>query len=120
MQPAFTLGRNIAMKVPAHEFDSTVVFYRDVLGFVEADSQSSDHTESVVFEFGDRRLWVDRVSGMSHAEIWLEIVTSDLDAASDYLETRGCIRRDEIEPLSGEFRGFWIANPANIIHLITE
>ncbi len=30
----FAGGRNIAIKLPPHEFDSTLRFYRDVLGLV--------------------------------------------------------------------------------------
>ncbi|HBR99063.1 MAG TPA: hypothetical protein DD979_17040 [Gammaproteobacteria bacterium] len=31
--PRFQAGRNIAMKVPPHQYDATVRFYRDTLGF---------------------------------------------------------------------------------------
>jgi hypothetical protein len=40
--------------------------------------------------------------------------------ASVYFRKNSFIRRDEIEPLPDGFKGFWIANPANIIHLVTE
>ena len=30
--PAFTGGRNVAIKVPEHAFEATVAFYRDTLG----------------------------------------------------------------------------------------
>ncbi|MEE9337805.1 MAG: hypothetical protein V3U87_06970 [Methylococcaceae bacterium] len=42
MKPKFTSGKNIAMKVPVHEFDRTVVFYRDILGFEEVNASSPD------------------------------------------------------------------------------
>ena len=32
MEAKFEPGRNIAMKIPTHEHESTVRFYRDVLG----------------------------------------------------------------------------------------
>jgi len=54
------------------------------------------------------------------AEVWLEVITDDSEAASKYFEKNNCIRRDEIEPLPEGFKGFWVANPANIIHLVTE
>jgi len=120
MNPKFTPGKNIAVKVPLHEFDRTVTFYRDILGFEEVHLSSLDDNESVVFKFGDKNLWIDRHPGISQAEIWLEIVTDDIEAASVYFEKNGAIRRDEIESLPEGFKGFWIANPANIIHLITE
>lgn len=120
MKPKFTPGKNIAMKVPVHEFDRTVAFYRDILGFEEVDASSPDNIEAVTFKFGDRYLWIDKIPGISQAEIWLEVVTDDIEVASEYFEENNCIRRDEIEPLSEGFKGFWLANPANIIHLITE
>ena len=107
------------MKVPAHEFDRTVSFYRDVLGLEKVEAEPSDTKDSVIFRFGDKRLWIDKVSGISQAEIWLEVVTDDIDAASAYLEGKDCTRRDDIEALPEGFHGFWIAGPSNIIHLVT-
>ena len=118
MKPVFSPGSNIAMKVPDHEFDRTVKFYRDVLGLEQSDSLPGDD-DSVVFRFGDKKLWIDKVSGISHAEIWLEIVTDDLEAATRYFDDNDCVRRDGIEPLPQGFSGFWLSNPANIIHLVT-
>lgn len=119
-KPQFTSGKNIAMKVPAHEYDATVAFYRDILGFEETDVSSEGDYESAAFEFGDKVLWIDRIDSLSQAEIWLEIVTDDVEKASEYFESKGCIRRDEIETLPKGLKGFWISNPANIIHLVTE
>lgn len=120
MKPNFRPGKNIAMKVPVHEFDKTVTFYRDILGFEEIEAPSQDHIEAVTFKFGDKNLWIDKIAGLSHAEVWLEVVTDDVVAASKYFKDNKCIRRDEIEPLPAGFKGFWIANPANIIHLVCE
>lgn len=114
----FEAGRNMAMKIPPHEYEDTVRFYREVLGLKEISSPGSDETPR--FEFGDKVLWLDRVSSMSQAEIWLEIVATDVDHASTYLEEQGCHRRDEIEPLPEGLKAFWVSSPANIIHLVSE
>ena len=119
MKPKFTPGKNIAMKVPEHEFDRTIAFYREILGFEEIDASSPDDVDTVTFKFGYKNLWIDKTPGMSQAEVWLEINTDDIAAAAEYFEKNNCIRRDEIEPLPEGFKGFWLANPANIIHLIT-
>jgi catechol 2,3-dioxygenase-like lactoylglutathione lyase family enzyme len=37
-KPEFTPGTNIAMKVPVHEYEKTLSFYRDILGFEKVDS----------------------------------------------------------------------------------
>lgn len=121
MKPQFRPGKNLAMKVPANEFERTVAFYRDIIGFKEIEGSSSNQeSHSARFQFGDKNLWIDKVETLSQAEIWLEIEADDIEKASRYLKGLNCIRRDEVEPLPKGFRGFWICNPANIIHLISE
>ena len=117
-KPKFWPGSNIAMKVPLHEYERTVSFYRDILGLKQVEQPEPGSTESSCFKFGDKVLWIDRVPEMSQAEIWLEVTTEDIDLASEYLKQVGCTRRDEIEPLPEGLKGFWLSSPANIIHLI--
>lgn len=112
----FEPGRNIAMKIPAHEYENTLRFYRDVVGLKQIASTGECDTPR--FEFGDKVLWLDRVAGISQAEIWLELVTNDVDGAVRQLEQHGCHRRDEIEPLPQGFNAFWVSSPSNIIHLV--
>lgn len=112
----FKPGRNLAMKVPPHHYDATVQFYRDILGL----PLLTEHDPAIVFAFGDKRLWIDRVSTLSQAEIWLEVVTDNLPEAERLLKVQGIVRCDEIEPLPHGFQGFWIANPASIVHLVTR
>lgn len=114
--PRFSGGRNIAMKVPPHQYDETVAFYRDVLGLETVERLAP----SVVFAFGGNQLWIDRVPGLSQAEIWLELITEDADAAAAHLGAAGVSRRDEIEPLPEGFRAFWVSSPASIIHLVCQ
>jgi hypothetical protein len=115
-QSNFEGGINIAVKLPPHVFDQTVNFYKDVLRLPVIKEESA----SVVLEFGANRLWLDRAGQFSQAEIWLEIFTDDIPAAADYLNRRGVVRRDGIESLPEGFDGFWICNPANIIHLVSR
>ena len=119
-KPTFTPGRNLAMKVPSHEYEETVAFYRDILSLQEIDGECQSSTESNRFEFGDKVLWIDRVPALSQSELWLEIITNDVDRASTYLAEQGIVRRDEIEVLPDSFKGFWISSPSNMIHLISE
>ena len=115
----FAGGRNIAMKVPPHVWEATVRFYRDGVGlkFIE---RAPTAPPSVGFEFGANQLWIGRVDGLSQAEIWLELLASDIQAAASHLESAGIVRRDEIEPLPEGFEGFWITSPASIIHLVSR
>jgi catechol 2,3-dioxygenase-like lactoylglutathione lyase family enzyme len=116
MKKKFSAGRNIAMKVPSHEYSRTVEFYKDIIGFPFIDREPG----GVIFQFGDKRLWIDREEHISQAEIWLEIVTNDVKSAEKYLKNKGVDRRDRIEELPEGYEGFWITNPADIIHLVSS
>jgi catechol 2,3-dioxygenase-like lactoylglutathione lyase family enzyme len=116
MRRNLAAGRNIAMKVPPHQYEATVRFYRDVIGLEPLD----DLLPSVGFAFGANRLWIDQVEGMSQAEIWLELVADDLPRAAEHLEKAGITRCDEIERLPDGFEGFWVSSPASIIHLVSR
>ncbi len=117
MKPSFKAGNNIAIKVPEHEFEQTVAFYQDVLGFERLGNEQAENS-SAVFEFGTIKLWIDKCTGLSQAEVWLEINTDDPSAAASYLKQKGCAIRPEIEPLDPSINAFWLSSPANIIHLV--
>jgi catechol 2,3-dioxygenase-like lactoylglutathione lyase family enzyme len=114
-RPAFRPGKNIAMKMPPGDYDRLVAFYRDVLGFEVIGSAP----DSVVFRYGEKRLWVDRVATLSQGEVWLEVQAEDVVAAAAWLAANGVARRDEIEELPDGFVGFWIAAPGGMIHMVT-
>ena len=116
MKPQYKAGKNIAIKVPPYEYEKTVSFYRDIIGLEERKISSSDQYESISFSFGDKNLWIDKISSVSQAEIWLELVTDNIAEAALHLEKHGVVRRDEIEKLPNDFKGFWICSPSNIIH----
>ncbi len=120
IKPRFKPGKNIAIKVPSHEFESMLHFYKVVLGLKESDATAPGEFESRVFEFGDKNLWIDSAAEISQAEVWLEIETDNAVEAKAYLQNQGCILRDEIEPLPSGFKGFWLNSPSNIIHLVSE
>ena len=120
MKPDFRPGKNIAIKVPAHEFERMVEFYKIIIGLKQKDTNSRDDFDSIAFEFGDKNLWVDKISELSQAEVWLEIESDNAADAKSYLEEQGCVIRNEIEPLPSGFNGFWLSSPSNIIHLVNE
>lgn len=111
--PRFKPGRNIAMKVPAPQYEATVAFYRDVLGLEPLDY----HPPAVGFAFGDKQLWIGRCSSFGQAETWLEVTCDDMDAAAAHLHAHGIARCDEIEPL-GKMPAFWVSSPASVVHLV--
>ena len=112
----FNGGVDIALKLPPHQFDATVTFYRDVIGL----KQITDKAPDIGFELGPIKLWIAAAPEMSQAEIWLELFTDDFTQAAQYLDKVGVIRCDAIEPLPEGFRGGWITSPANIIHMVRE
>ncbi|NKB70236.1 MAG: hypothetical protein GKR89_24455 [Candidatus Latescibacteria bacterium] len=115
-RPTFQGGPSLAMKVPPHLFDQTVAFYRDTLGLTPLRTAP----DSCGFQWGAMELWLDRVATVSQAEIWLQIQTPNTADAGQNLAAEGVVRRDEIEPLPDGFEGFWIGNPAGIIHLVSR
>jgi catechol 2,3-dioxygenase-like lactoylglutathione lyase family enzyme len=112
--PHFSGGANIAIKCPSHSYEQTIAFYRDTLGLPLIEEES----EGCIFQFGPMRLWIDRVPNLSHPDIWLELETNDTEAAASYLKINGVARRDEVEQLREDFDGFWISDPAGVIHLV--
>ena len=109
-------GVNIAMKIPSHQYEATVRFYRDVVGLKPFTAKA----HAIAFELGPNRLWLDEDPTMSQAEVWLELFTDDHRGALDRLEKANVVRCDAIEPLGEDFRGGWIMNPANIVHMVRE
>ncbi len=114
MKPQFKTGKNIAIKVPPEQFEQTVFFYEDILGYQQINDSFSNECESVTFEYGDKHLWIDKVSSLSQAEIWLEIITDDIEQAVQYFENYKVVKKDEIEHLPDDFKGFWISSPSKI------
>jgi hypothetical protein len=60
------------------------------------------------------------VPGISQAEIWLEVVTDNIDSAAEGLKDAGVVRCDEIEKLPQDFQAFGVSSPASIIHLVCK
>lgn len=77
-------GINIAMKVPPHQYEATLAFYRDVIGLKPVEGRSP----ATGFELGPNRLWIDEAPGMSQAEVWLEIFSDDFPSAAAHLARR--------------------------------
>ena len=115
MPSRFTGGINIAIKIPPHHFDATVDFYTRVLGLPVLNCSA----DTVMIAYGPNRLHLDRVPTVSHAEVWLELVTPDIDEAAAHLHSHRVVRCDAIEALPEGFPGFWIASPAGTVTLIT-
>ena len=70
------------------------------------------------FEFGPIRLWIDRMPHLAQGEMWLELVAPRHDSGRQHLEAAGVVRCNEVEKLPPDLDGFWILNPAGIVHLV--
>ncbi|MBB5079162.1 VOC family protein [Nonomuraea endophytica] len=121
---AYTAGLNIAMKIPKAQYEATVAFYRDTLGF-EVKEEDVGYAPTVAtthsVKFGPNTLWLDRVDNYSHPDLWLQLHTDDLDAATAELAEVGVHPCDEVEPLENlATRTHWIKNPAGVVHLLAE
>ena len=114
--PSYRGGKNIAMKVPPRQWQPTVHFYRNVAALPVV----SDSANSVAFSFGAATLHIDLCEHLSQAEIWLELISSDIESAKVHLEKESVTRCDEIEVLPEGFNGFWVSSPASIVHLVSD
>ena len=112
----FSAGTGIAIKIPAHEFERTVKFYRDVIGLPVI----REAADSLVLAFGDKQLWLDRIEHFTKAEIWLELKADDVAGAREHIRASGIVRPEEIETRPGDSTGFWVTSPCNMIHRISE
>lgn len=107
-------GINIAMRVPSHQYEAVVAFYRDIVGL----PTYAEKEPAKGFVLGPNRLWIDEMPHLSQAEVWLELFADDHEKALDHLAANGAVRCDRVEELGEGFRGGWIMNPANIVHLV--
>jgi predicted enzyme related to lactoylglutathione lyase len=117
----FAGGVNIAMKIPKADYEATIGFYRDVLGFelTEGDvSATPTVSRTMSLKFGPNTLWLDCVDAYAHSDLWLELSTNDFEAATERLVSAGINPTDEIEPIVPRGRTHWIRNPAGIVHLL--
>ncbi|MFG2018062.1 VOC family protein [Actinomadura geliboluensis] len=119
MSPTFRGGHNIAMKLPKAQFDRTVAFYRDVLGMeVTDESGQSAVDQCASVQLGPVKLWFDRVDNYARADLWLELFTDDVDAATRHLAAHGVPVQDELEPFPAGLDAHWISNPVGIPHIV--
>jgi hypothetical protein len=112
-------GKNIALKIPDHLYSETVRFYREVLKLPQIERDDGQ----VCFEFGETSglttLWIDRMTGTARPDVWLEIKTSDLEAARKLLLVEGATLPTHLEQLPDGFKGFWAFDPAGIVFLVS-
>ena len=104
----------MALKVPLHKYDETIAFYRETLNLPLIEEEP----EGCIFQFGPIRLWVDKAPQLSQPDVWFELITNDTQSASTYLANHGVARRDELEQLPDDFDGFFVTDPAGVIHLV--
>ena len=52
--------------------------------------------------------------------MWLEVIADDVAAASQHLADAATVRCDGIEALPPDLQGFWIVNPADVVHLVAR
>ena len=83
-------GINIAMKVPSHQYETTIAFYRDTVGL----EPITEKAPAVGFKLGPNQLWIDEGATMSQAEVWLELFTPDSTGALRQLADAGVLRSD--------------------------
>lgn len=120
MDAKFKGGVNIAIKIPKRKYEKTVAFYRDVLKLDVAEQAIENPTVSRTHKvkFGDNAVWLDCVDNYAHSEVWLELKTNAIDAATAYLKRQGTEACDELEKIPKDMH--WITDPAGTVFILNE
>jgi hypothetical protein len=120
MEPEFSGGINIAIKIPKSKYEQTVHFYRDVLKLEVTEKQIDHPTISRTHRvsFGPNKVWLDCVDNYTHSETWMELITRDVPAATDYLRSKGITPCDELEKIPEHMH--WIQDPAGTVFILTN
>lgn len=116
----FTGGPNIALKIPRSKYAETLTFYRDTLQLEVEEQPTSSGTVSRTHRvrFGNFYLWLDCVDNYSRSEIWLELHTSDVPQATEYLRSNNISTVDELEKIPKDMH--WIMDPAGVVLLLCK
>ena|SRR5688572_25790337 len=118
MDIKFEGGVNIAIKIPKSKYEQTVAFYRDILKLDVQEKPIDNPTVSRTHQvkFGHNTVWLDCVDNYTHSETWLEINTSDVSSATEYLRSKGIDTCDELEQLPENMH--WIMDPAGTVMIV--
>ncbi len=117
-EPTFNAGVNIAIKIPKSKYEKTVSFYRDILNLDVNEKPITNPTVSRTYEvkFGNNVVWLDCVDNYTHSEVWLELKTRDVPAATAYLQEHGVDPCDELEKIPEGYH--WIMDPAGTVFIV--
>jgi hypothetical protein len=120
MDANFVGGVNIAIKIPKSKYEPTVTFYRDILKLPVEEKPITNPTVSRTHEvkFGPNTVWLDCVDNYTHSEVWLDLKTNDVDAATDYLLSKGINTVDELEEIPKDMH--WIMDPAGTVLILNR
>ena len=100
--------------MPPREFDQTVAFYRHVLGLEHLET----HGRTEAFRFGSCCRWIDFAPHLSQRSSGSSCRPTI--PPPPHLAQHGVTRCHEVERLPEGFDGFWIVNPADIVHPVAH
>jgi hypothetical protein len=118
MDIKFEGGVNIAIKIQKSKYEQTVAFYKDILKLDVQEKSIDNPTVSRTHQvkFGPNTVWLDCVDNYTHSETWLELNTSDVTNATEYLRSKGINTCDELEQLPENMH--WITDPAGTVMIV--
>ena len=90
---------NIVLRIPEAQFDDMLTFYRDVLGMEMTEVEDdTDVLTSYLCQFGTNKLWLEKTDETElKRDIWLELLTDDMERSIYYLEGKGVKVEHEID-----------------------
>ncbi|WP_207426154.1 glyoxalase [Pedobacter sp. SYSU D00535] len=120
MDIKFEGGLNIAVKIPKSKYEETVHFYKKILK-LEVQEKPIEHptvSRTHQVNFGATTLWLDCVDNYTHSETWLELKTSDVNEATEYLSSHEVSTCDELEKIPEG--AHWIMDPAGTVFILNS
>ncbi len=116
----FEGGAEIAIMVPWDRYDATLHFYRDIL-LMDVEEYSAVNpliAKAHLIQFGLMTLCLCCMEDIDEPVLWLELKTTDLNAASRFLKSNDISTGEPFKEASEYSQ--WIRDPAGNMILMKE
>ena len=109
----------IIVRCPSHRYDSTISFYREIMG-LHGEYHGKDMCKIEWGKGPGTGLWIQKVDRLTHPSLWLVVDTNDNDLAKNILKSDSRVTMREAEPdnIADGIGGFWVSPECDLVHLV--
>eukprot|EP01060_Flectonema_neradi_P003650 TRINITY_DN1235_c1_g3_i1.p1 TRINITY_DN1235_c1_g3~~TRINITY_DN1235_c1_g3_i1.p1 ORF type:complete len:368 (+),score=76.54 TRINITY_DN1235_c1_g3_i1:66-1169(+) len=110
---------SIIVRCPSHRYDSTISFYREIMGF-HGEYHGKDICKIDWGKGPGTGLWIQKVDRLSHPSIWLVVETNDTELCKNIINSEDNLTMREVEAdnIAEGVGGFWVSPECDLIHLV--